>query len=313
MSHRHRDMAKSRETLMNRTRMFALSALGTIALASLIGTIVQAQSDAPPPPGRDVFFMRMGGGPMGPDDAIGFVGFESEFGGKTVTGAPFSATISTQTTQVLADGNHINRTTTGTIARDTQGRTRRDMTLPIIGEWGTSGSAAPHVVFIDDSVAGTRYILQPDKKIARKMASSGKGKHGGEGGEQGDVVYGAGARSKGRNVATTSLGTQTINGVLAEGTRTTLTIPAGAVGNAHPIVITNERWYSPELQTIVMSKRSDPFNGETTFQLTNIQKQEPDASLFQVPSDYTVRQGGVGARRYQRGQIPPPLPAPDEQ
>ena len=47
-----------------------------------------------------------------------------------------------------------------------------------------------------------------------------------------------------------------------------------------------------------MSKRSDPRMGTTTFQLTNIQKQEPDASLFQVPADYTV-QGRAGAEAFQ--------------
>jgi hypothetical protein len=109
------------------------------------------------------------------------------------------------------------------------------------------------------------------------------------------------------DVTTTSLGSQTINGVLAEGTRTTRTIPVGAIGNANPIVITRERWYSPDLQTVVMTKRSDPRTGETVFQLTDIQRQEPDASLFQVPSDYTVKRGGN--RIFQR-RLPPPPGAP---
>jgi hypothetical protein len=264
-----------------------------------------AQSDAPPPPpGHDVFYMRTGGGPGGPDDAIGFVGFEEDLGGKTVTGAPFSATISTQITQTLSDGNHINRATTGNIARDSQGRTRRDMTLPAIGSWGTSGPSAPHVVFINDSVAGARYVLQPDKKIARKMQWRERGDRNGS-------PRSARGQPQESNVTTLSLGTQTINGVQAEGTRTTRTIPAGAIGNANAIVITNERWYSPELQTVVMSKRSDPFQGETTFQLTNIQKQEPEASLFQVPSDYAVEQGPRGGpKRFKAGRGQPP---PDQQ
>jgi hypothetical protein len=62
-----------------------------------------------------------------------------------------------------------------------------------------------------------------------------------------------------------------------------------------------------------MIKRSDPLMGETTFQLTNIQKQEPDASLFQVPPDYTVKQGGPGGQgRFGRksGQQGPPPPQP---
>ena len=88
-----------------------------------------------------------------------------------------------------------------------------------------------------------------------------------------------------------SLGKQTIEGVEAEGTRVTFTIPAGKIGNERPIVTVNERWYSPELQAIVMSKNSDPRMGETTYRLTNIVRSEPDPSLFQVPSDYTVKEG----------------------
>ncbi len=290
--------------------------VGTLLLAlAMACTNARAQSDAsppPPPPGRDVFF-SMGGGPTGAGDAIGFISFEGDLGGKTVTGAPFSATISTQVTQVLADGNRIDRATSGIIARDSQGRTRRDMTLAIIGAWGASGQSAPHVVFINDRVAGARYILQPDKKIARKLRWMPRGKHGGAG-AQGDVEYEASGKLDSSNVTTTSLGTQTINGVQAQGTRTTRTIPAGTIGNANAIAITNERWYSPELQTVVMSKRSDPFTGETTFQLTNIQRQEPDASLFQIPSDYTIRQGRAGGpKRFKGGPGQPPPPPPDAQ
>jgi hypothetical protein len=292
------------------TRMrFGVMLLGLAVACSS----TRAQSDASPPsPGHDVFYMRMGGGPMGPD-AMGFVGFEGDLGGKTVTGAPFSATISTQTTQVLADGNRIDRTTSGTIARDSQGRTRRDMTLPAIGPWNTSGQAAPHVVFINDRVAGTQYILQPDKKVARKMERLHHGQRGGAraGGAQDEVQFPTG-RGDQSNVTTTSLGAQTINGVQAQGTRTTRTVPAGTIGNANAIVITNERWYSPDLQTVVLSKRSDPFMGETTFQLTNIQKQEPDASLFQVPSDYTVKQGGPGGgKRFKGTRVPAASSAPE--
>jgi hypothetical protein len=92
------------------------------------------------------------------------------------------------------------------------------------------------------------------------------------------------------------LGTQAIEGVAAEGTRVTYTIPAGKIGNDRPIVTVNERWYSPELQTIVLTKNSDPRMGETTYRLTNIDRGEPDPSLFQVPGDYTVEEGGFGRK-----------------
>ncbi len=76
---------------------------------------------------------------------------------------------------------------------------------------------------------------------------------------------------------------------MAEGTRITRTIPAGSVGNEQPIVITTETWYSPDLKVLVMTKTNDPRMGETTYRLTNIQRSEPPANLFQVPDDYTVK------------------------
>ncbi|MDQ1560451.1 MAG: hypothetical protein QOD32_3511 [Pyrinomonadaceae bacterium] len=88
-----------------------------------------------------------------------------------------------------------------------------------------------------------------------------------------------------------SLGKQLVEGVEAEGTRTTITFPAGMMGNERPINIVSERWYSSELQTVVMSKHSDPRFGETTYRLTNINRSEPARTLFEVPSDYAVKEG----------------------
>jgi hypothetical protein len=84
------------------------------------------------------------------------------------------------------------------------------------------------------------------------------------------------------------LGKQTIEGVIAEGTRTTSTIDAGAIGNDRPIQIVTERWYSSELQTVVMTRTTDPRIGESTFSLTNVHRGEPGAFLFQVPAGYTI-------------------------
>ena len=90
---------------------------------------------------------------------------------------------------------------------------------------------------------------------------------------------------------TESLGKQIVEGIEAEGTKNTLTIPAGEMGNERPIEVVSERWYSPELQTVVMSRHSDPRFGETVYRLTNINRNEPAPSLFEVPVDYTVREG----------------------
>ena len=297
-----------------------------IAASLVMACVTRAQQEPaePPPPHAQMLFEPVGPGPgpVDPEDAIAFVGFQGDLGGKTVTGAPFSASFSTQTSRVLADGNRIERGTTGTFARDGQGRTRRDMTLPAIGPWAASGKTPPRVVFINDTVAGTQFILQPERKIVRKMVRPPRGRF-----RQGAPPDGMQGLQGRKDVTTASLGTKMINGVNAEGTSYTRTIPAGTIGNEKPIAITTERWYSPELQVTVMTKRSDPRMGETVFQLTNIQRQEPDASLFQVPSDYTVRDAGKGRQRgnarggWRRqarpqpgggpGQPPPPPPPQD--
>jgi hypothetical protein len=97
-----------------------------------------------------------------------------------------------------------------------------------------------------------------------------------------------------KDVKTEQLGKMYIEGVQAEGTRTTTTIPAGDIGNERPINIVDERWYSPDLQMTVMTKHSDPRAGETNFALKNINRSSPPPNLFEVPSGYTVTTGGGG-------------------
>jgi hypothetical protein len=228
----------------------------------------------------------------------------------TVTGAPYSAETSTQRVQVFADGNRIEQTTSGSVARDGQGRMRRDESLP--GLVSKNGDA-PHIVMIDDPVAQVHWTLDAQTKTAMKL-SIPAGKNGGpgplgmmppptgatkdffyaeagtvtaSGGRQ--VVVRSGAPPDDRDIAKTDLGTQTVEGVPARGTRITRTIPAGEIGNVQPIVITTENWYSPDLKVLVMSKSSDPRMGETTYKLTNIQRSEPAPNLFQPPDDYTVK------------------------
>ncbi len=87
-----------------------------------------------------------------------------------------------------------------------------------------------------------------------------------------------------------SLGTQNLEGVNAEGTRVTSTLEAGAVGNDRPIQMINERWYSQDLKMAVMTRHSDPRTGEEIFRVTNINRGEPGADLFQVPPSYTLNE-----------------------
>ncbi|HYM09202.1 MAG TPA: hypothetical protein VEU62_00645 [Bryobacterales bacterium] len=258
-------------------------------IAALLAASVAATAQAPPPPpppgpGGDVFFYRQmrvgpGGPPLGAE-TFSFVATEMSFSGQPVKGAPYSAVAATEETQTLADGNHINHSNTGNVYRDSEGRTRRDQTLAAIGPWAAAGN--PHqTIFINDPVAGFSYILDPQTKIARKLNPP-----------PGSAPRIPKTKPAGSfDTKTESLGQQTIEGVLAQGTRTTVTIPAGAIGNELPIQVVSERWYSPDLQIVVMSKRNDPRMGQTTYQLTNISRSEPLHSLFEVPSDYTVKEG----------------------
>jgi hypothetical protein len=104
-----------------------------------------------------------------------------------------------------------------------------------------------------------------------------------------------------QNFKTESLGRQTIEGVQADGRRTTMTIPAGQAGNDLPIHIVVESWYSPDLQTTVLSKHSDPRNGETVTRVTNISRGEPARMLFEAPADYKLTESAAGMPRPRGG------------
>jgi hypothetical protein len=137
------------------------------------------------------------------------------------------------------------------------------------------------------------------KVVVESMAIAGAGQMIGAGP---DVMVAAGppgpgvpgtarlgvAEFGGKDAKKESLGKQTIDGVEAEGTRSTVVIPAGQIGNERDIEIVSEEWYSPDLHTVVMSRYNDPRFGETTFRLTNINRGEPARELFEVPGDYKV-------------------------
>jgi hypothetical protein len=246
------------------------------------------------------------GGPP-PGAMFDFLGVREAHEGKVVKGAPYKAEAVTEITQTLADGNRIARKTTSSVSRDGEGRTRREGSLAALGPLAPHG--APRLVFIQDPVAGTAYVLEPDTHTARKLSLPGPGgkrglRRDGEGPAGGPGMKG---RFFGRphemgegkwERQTENLGTQTIEGLEATGTRTTVTIPAGAIGNDKPITIVSERWVSPELQAVVLSTHRDPRFGETTYHLTGITRGEPEKSLFEVPSDYTVRTGPPDTMRF---------------
>jgi hypothetical protein len=90
-----------------------------------------------------------------------------------------------------------------------------------------------------------------------------------------------------------ALAPRTMEGVSVAGRRLKTTIAAGAIGNEWPLTITSEEWTSPELQILVLTDRKDPRLGDSTYRLLHISRDEPAATLFQVPSDYTIKETGI--------------------
>ncbi|HKP11775.1 MAG TPA: hypothetical protein VJZ91_06675 [Blastocatellia bacterium] len=262
------------------------------------------------------------------DDKTGvFIASEMLTRDAAVKGAPYSAQAVTETIQTLADGNRIVRRTTSNVYRDSEGRTRRDQSVGDVAPYATAVNEPSQVSLINDPVSGAHYTLDPRSKTARKMTfiiSDKKSVDGkdvviertapmvltpeqmAEGAVKAHIEVHAAAgdhlpmpRSgapadtfnfKVREPKIEKLGKQIIEGVEAEGQRATITIPAGDIGNEQPINIVSESWYSPELQMTVMTRHSDPRMGETVYRLTGINRAEPPHSLFEVPSDYTVKE-----------------------
>jgi hypothetical protein len=220
------------------------------------------------------------------------------------TGKPFSATITTHTSQTYSDGTNVNHTTTVVQYRDTEGRTRMETDEP-------NGKA----ITIRDPVAGMVYNLDTAAKtfIQRSVLGAGgarggmlapapggappvPGARGGRGARGGsmmtasDAIVENGKRNPNNTVE--DLGMMTVNGVPARGTRITTVIPVGAIGNDREFRSVDERWYSPDLNMLVKSVSTDPRFGTTTHEMTNISRANPDRSLFEVPADYKIASNG---------------------
>jgi hypothetical protein len=231
-------------------------------------------------------------------------------------GAPYSGDAVTEFTQVLGDGNRIQRKTVTRTFRDSEGRTRRETTNTVNGVEKVS-------VTIVDPVGGASWVLDPEARTAvqsRSFVAAGAGGRGagavegvpgprggggggGAGGRGGAVALPSTAPPTVSGTAVTrarvaegddqpareELGQKSIEGVMADGSRTTTTIAAGKIGNAQAIKIVSEQWFSPDLQVLLMTRHSDPRTGETVYRLTNIVRGEQDRSLFEVPADYTIQ------------------------
>uniref|UniRef100_Q024N9 Uncharacterized protein n=1 Tax=Solibacter usitatus (strain Ellin6076) TaxID=234267 RepID=Q024N9_SOLUE len=198
-----------------------------------------------------------------------------------VPGRPFSGTEIHSSTQTLSDGTHVDHSDRGTVSRDERGRLRID-----------SGNSSVLV----DPVGGFTYTLHPAGKTYEKQAipahvDSYVVAHAGNRTSVSSTTgTPASTRTRAQTV-TEDLPPQMMNGLNVRGSRVTTTVPAGTMGNDREFKIVNERWYSEDLQVLVKSTNSDPRFGVSSYELTNITQGAANGALFQVPVDYTLRQG----------------------
>jgi hypothetical protein len=219
-------------------------------------------------------------------------------GGSGITGAPFTADRVSEHTQMLADGTHIRQPqNVERVSRDSQGRTRDEK--PIFRAMGIVLGAHPPEDFkltqIADPVAGFAYVLDDRNKVAHRITMTPR-----QPGAPRIPIEPGGPAPAGAvratppddptqpQHATEKLASKNIEGVVAEGTRSTTTWPVNSQGNDRPIVQTNETWRSAELKETVLTTNTDPRNGESITKLINISRAEPEPTLFQPPAGYTI-------------------------
>ena len=223
------------------------------------------------------------------------------FGKKPIKGAPFSAKLVFEINQTLANGVRVTKKSAAALFRDIDGRTRQEFLR----------EGAPETVVINDNVAGVFYHLNMahhtankvnlmDEQLHREMEERHQKREHEERRQMEEhhrkhnegIEKMKGLRLKRPEFESErkveSLGFQNVEGVQAEGTRVTITVPAETEDNDKPFEIVTEKWYSPELQIVVMGKQTDPRIGETVYRLTNINRSDPARSLFEAPADFTV-------------------------
>ena len=214
---------------------------------------------------------------------------------RVVTGAPYSALGTSETTTTLPDGNRIVRQNTIRQWRDSDGRTRAEYSLSSIGgpqplEVHTT------VTVIDDPAVGERYMLRPGAKVALTMPIVAC-RSSVPVSEPELIGPPRPANLPMRVSAPVRLGERKLDGETVAGSRIEATIPAGALGNEQPIKMSAEQWYGKDLQVVVEATYKDPRSGETRYKLSDIDRAEPDASLFQVPDGYDKQPAPSGNRK----------------
>jgi hypothetical protein len=199
----------------------------------------------------------------------------------TVLGQPCAIVQQKEVTQQLADGTTLTHRTVVHKWRDSQGRFRRESAE-------IQGKEAP--VFerasIIDPVNNTFVNLNLERKTATVYHLPDHALHPYVDQFDKEILALPGVQVK-----VEKLGGKTIEGVYVEGRRETRYRPAGTgtLGNDKPIVSVRDQWIAQDLKILMASTLDDPRQREVD-QVTSLDRSEPDPALFQIPSDFAVRE-----------------------
>jgi len=189
----------------------------------------------------------------------------------SVPGLPFFATAVIESEREWPDGSPQIRRTINIIARDAQGRTRNEVRR--LEPEGFHGSPELMSVRIFDPQTRIRTTYEPALKTGRREFVPKKPSESG-------VSNSA--------IRTEDLGTTTLNGLETKGTRRTYTISGVTTADGEPVEVEDEAWYSPELHLNLLIRHSDRRVGAQTIGVSGLKREEPPASLFEVPQGYQI-------------------------
>ena len=203
-----------------------------------------------------------------------------------VLNVPYSAQRRFTSVKKLADGTIDRSESGGSEARDSQGRTYSAGERQWTYLEGKKRVLKSEMLYrIDDPVANTDTRWDTTSKEAKvvhwpKNASEDASRAPCQADSFDSTMSTFGTVEK--------LGTKTFGDFLAEGTRSSYTVPAGQDGNDQPIVVVHETWYCPELKIVILETNDDPRSGKTRNELVNIVRGDPDVTQYLPPADYVV-------------------------
>jgi TonB family protein len=207
------------------------------------------------------------------------------------TGKPFSGRSTTEWRRTLEDGTAVSTHLFAMVARDSQGRIYRERRHFVPSD-SNQQSALTHIL-IFDPITHTR----TECSLATHLCDV-TGYHAPTTFTPppvGPIGDGTSFRSR------ENLGNDVIDGLKVIGTRDTITINAGVVGNSQPLISAREFWYSPDLQVNLAVTRKDPRQGTQVIQVGELSRAEPDPALFKVPAGFVIEGTRSSADPVQQG------------